>query len=113
MRLLVAAHSRDVKKAVFVGLSGIEHITIVGAAATTAELLSLSTALAPDLVVVEAGLPGEPLGHLLTSIEELSLKCRVLILDPHRRHDDEIASWGVQAFGDIEDLVTAAVPDRR
>jgi DNA-binding NarL/FixJ family response regulator len=112
MRLLIAVHSRDVRRALFLALSGIEQVAIVGTATTTAELLSLCTALAPSAVVVEAGLPGEPLENLLGSIEGLRLDSRVLILDLHLRHEDELAGRGLEAFGDIDDLVAAASPNR-
>jgi DNA-binding NarL/FixJ family response regulator len=110
MRLLIAVHSRKVRKAFFLALSGIERGEIVGTATTTAELLSLCTALAPNLVVVEAGLPGQSLEDLLRSIEGLRLDCRVVILDPLAEHQDEIGAGGLEVFGDIDDLISAWSP---
>ena len=109
MRLLIAVHSRDVRRALFLALSGIERVAIVGTATTTAELLSLCRALDPGLVVVEAGLSGQPLEDLLRSVEGLRLDCRVLILDPCAQHEDRIAAGGFEVFSDIDHLV-AAVP---
>jgi DNA-binding NarL/FixJ family response regulator len=110
MRLLIAVHSRDVRRALFLGLNGIESVTIVGTATTAAELLSLCRALAPGVVIVEAGLPGQPLEDLLTSVEDLSLDCRVLVVDPCARYEDKIGAKGVEVFSDIDHLV-AAVPE--
>jgi DNA-binding NarL/FixJ family response regulator len=110
MRLLVAVHSRNVRKALFLALSGIEQVAIVGTATTTAELASLNRALAPGLVVVEVGLSGEPLEDLLRSIEKLRLDCRVLIIDPCAQQEDKIAAGGLELFSNIDHLVAAVSP---
>ena len=107
MRLLIAVRSRDVRRALFLALSGIERVAIVGTATTTAELLSLCRALVPGVVVVEAGLPGQPLKELLRSVEELRLDCRVLIVDPLVHHEYEIAAGGFEVFSDIDHLAAA------
>jgi DNA-binding NarL/FixJ family response regulator len=110
MRLLIAVHSRDLRRALFLALNGIERVAIVGSATTTVELLSLWRALVPGVVVVEAGLPGQPLEDLMSSVEGLRLDCRVLIVDPSIQHKDEITVGGLEVFSDVDDLVTA-VPE--
>ena len=110
MRLVVAVHSREVKTALFLALSGLDTVTIVATATSTAELVSYCRAFRPDVVVVERGLPGRPLIEAIPKLGESMRKGRVLLIDGDEALDLARSVSYVEVFKDIADLV-AALPE--
>ncbi len=110
MRLVVAVHSREVKTALFLALNGLDTVTIVATATSTAELVSYCRAFRPDVVVVERGLPGRPLIEAIPKLGESMRKGRVLLIDGDEALDLARSVSYVEVFGDIADLV-AALPE--
>ena len=110
MRLVVAVHSREVKTALFLALNGLDMVTIVATATSTAELVSYCRAFRPDVVVVERGLPGRPLIEAIPKLGESMRKGRVLLIDGDEALDLARSVSYVEVFKSIADLV-AALPE--
>jgi DNA-binding NarL/FixJ family response regulator len=110
MRLVVAVHSREVKTALFLALNGLDTVTIVATATSTAELVSYCRAFRPDVVVVERGLPGLPLIKAIPKLDESMREGRVLLIDGDEALDLARSVSYVDVFKDIADLV-AALPE--
>ncbi|GMQ86358.1 MAG: hypothetical protein BMS9Abin07_1932 [Acidimicrobiia bacterium] len=110
MRLVVAVHGREVKTALFLALNGVESVTIVATATSTAELVSYCRAFRPDVVVVERGLPGRPLDEAIFKLGDSMKEGRVLLIDGDEALDLTRHAAYVEVFNDITDLV-AALPE--
>jgi DNA-binding NarL/FixJ family response regulator len=107
MRLVIAVHSREVKTALFLALNGIDSITIVATATSTAELVSYWRAFRPDVAIVENGLPGRSLGEAFSQLDDAKWGGRILIIDPDSTIDLELDLSEGEAFGDVEHLVAS------
>jgi DNA-binding NarL/FixJ family response regulator len=104
MRLVVAVHGREVKTALFLALTGIEMITIVATATSTAELVSYCRAFRPDLAIVESGLPGKPLAETLGQLDEFMIGGTVFVIDGA---SELVQAANAEVFTDVDDLVAA------
>jgi hypothetical protein len=98
------------KTALFLALNGIEAVTIVATATSTAELVSYGRAFRPDTVIVESGLPGQPLGETLPRLADSMRSGRILVIDGHGVIDIVDEQPNAEVFKDIEHLV-AALPE--
>jgi hypothetical protein len=98
------------KTALFLALNGIEAVTIVATATSTAELVSYGRAFRPDTVVVESGLPGRPLSETLPRLGDSMKSGRILVIDGHGVIDIVDEQPNAEVFEDIEHLV-AALPE--
>jgi hypothetical protein len=98
------------KTALFLALAGVDAVTIVATATSTAELVSYGRAFRPDVVIVESGLPGRPLSETLLRLGDSMKLGRILVIDGHGVIDIVDEQPNAEVFEDIEDLV-AAVPE--
>lgn len=110
MRLVVAVHGREVKTALFLALAGVDAITIVATATSTAELVSYCRAFRPDIAVVESGLPGRPLDETLAQLGDWMKSGRILVIDGRGAIELVGKVPNAEVFEDIEHLV-AALPE--
>lgn len=106
MRLVVAVHSREVKTALFLALNGINGITIVATATSTAELVSYCRAFRPDVVIVESGLPGRPLGETMPQLGDSMGAGQILVIDGNGAIDIVNEMPNAEVFKDIDHLVS-------
>lgn len=79
-RIVLATHSREVKTAVFHSLNAMSTISIVATATSTSELVSYCHAFRPEMLIVEAGLPGRPLDETLAHLAVSSPNSRILLI---------------------------------
>ena len=105
-RVVVAVHSREVKTSLFLALNGVDEVSIVATANSTAELVSYGRALTPTFALVETGLPGRPLDEALAQLSEEAPECRVLLVKGPDHEGGSSASSPVEVFHDIEQLVS-------
>ena len=68
MNVVLAAHSRELKTALYLALNATPDVTIVATATSTAELVSYCRAFLPDVAIVETGPLGRPLPNVLRRI---------------------------------------------
>lgn len=108
MRVVVAIHSREVKTGLFHALNGLDTVTIVATATSTAELESYCRSFRPDVIIVERGLPGRPLADTLNRLDECT--GRKLVIDPEGAAEVTLDLTGSEAFEDVERLI-AAIPE--
>jgi DNA-binding NarL/FixJ family response regulator len=80
MRAVVAAKSREVKAALFVAMSGREDIEIVASATSAAETVTFCRAFRPDILILEAKLPGRPLAEVIAGVAEPMQDGRIFVL---------------------------------
>ena len=104
MRLVVAVHGREVKTALFLALAGVDAVTIVATATSTAELVTYCRAFRPDIAVVESGLPGRPLDETLRQLNELIPGGRIFVINGA---SELVAATNAEVFTEINDLVAA------
>jgi len=107
MRLVVAVHSREMKTALFLALSGVEVIEIVATANTTAELVTFWRAFRPDVAIVESGLPGWALDETINKLGERTEDGRIFLIDGGEALDLARARPAVEVFKDIDSLIAA------
>lgn len=106
VRVVVAVHSREVKTSLFLALNGLDDVTIVATANSTAELVSYTRALTPTFALVETGLPGRPLGEVIEKLHEDAPECRVMVVEGSGDGAALRASSDVEVFRDVDQLVT-------
>ena len=106
MRLVVAVHSREIKTALFLALNGLATITIVATATSTAELISYCRNFEPDIVIVERGLPGRPIGETLTDLMRSFPDCRIQMIDDRNGGQIDQDLPKVEVFRDLDELIT-------
>lgn len=80
MNIVLAAHTREVKTALYLALNAAAEVTVVATATSTAELVSYCHAFLPDVAIVETGLPGRSLREVLGDLETVPTPRRVLII---------------------------------
>lgn len=107
MRLVLAVHSREVKAALFLALNGLDAVTIVATATSTAELTSYCRTLEPDVVIFERGLPGRPSAEILTDLGQSLPDCRIQLIDESGSARSEPGLSEVEVFIDLEQLIAA------
>lgn len=110
VRVVVAVHSREVKTSLFLALNGLDGVTIVATANSTAELVSYTRALTPTFVLVETDLPGRPIGEVVDKLHEDSPECRVMFVEGAGDGAALGASSDVEVFRDVDQLV-AVLPE--
>jgi len=110
MNIVLAAHTREVKTALYLALNAAADVTVVATAASTGELVTYCHAFLPDVAIVESGLPGRPLGEVLSDFERSAAPRRILVVG------ENDASNLANEFGRAEllrdtDHLTAILPD--
>jgi len=110
MRLVVAVHSREVKTALFLALSGIEALEIVATATSTAELVSYCRAFRPDVAVVESDLPGRPMDETLKNLDDANCSKQIFLIESPDSPDVAIDLTSAELFRDVDQMV-AAIPN--
>ena len=107
IRVVVAAHSREVKTALFLALTGLSDVLIVAAAASTAELVSYCQTFRPDVAIVEDGLPGQPLPDVLAELVSSMEGQRLFVIDGIGTIGEIARIPGVTVFEDADRLIDA------
>ena len=110
MNIVVAAHSREVKTALYLALTGMSSVTVAATAASTAELVTYCHAFLPDVVIVETGIPGQPLSKVLSDLEQSAAPRRILIIGGDEASDLVGGIDRAELLRDIDDL-SAVLPD--
>lgn len=105
MRLVVGVHSREVKAALFLALNGLDDVTIVATAASTAELTSYCRTFEPDVVIFERALPGRPAAEILTDLRQSLPGCRFQMIDVSGDGKKEQGLSEVEVFTDLDRLI--------
>jgi len=107
VRLVVAVHRREVKGALFLALNGLDDVTIVATATSTAELTSYCRTFEPDVVILERGLPGRPTAEILTDLGQSLPDCRIQMIDESGGRKKEQGLSEVEVFTDLDGLIAA------
>ena len=110
LQVILATHNREVQTALFHSLNAISTVTIVATGTSTAELVNYSQAFLPDIVIVEAGLPGLPLSEVLTELRTMRPPPRVLLIGEDAQLKTSPSLSPIEVFADLE-LLIAAFPD--
>ncbi len=110
MNIVLAAHTREVKTALYLALNATFDVTVVATAASTAELVSYCHAFLPDVAIVETGLPGRSLPGVLSDLETSATPRRILIVGGDEASDLASTHARTELLRDIDDL-TAILPD--
>lgn len=110
MNIVLAAHSREVKTALYLALTGMSSVTVAATAASTAELVTYCHAFLPDVVIVETGIPGQPLSKVLSDLEQSAAPRRILIIGGDEASDLVGGIDRAELLRDIDDL-SAVLPD--
>ena len=111
LQIILATHSREVQTALFHFLNAITTVTIVATGTSTAELVNYSHAFRPDIVIVEAGLPGLPLSEVLIELGTMRPPPRVLLIGEDARLEASPNLATIEVFTDL-DLLMAGFPDK-
>jgi chemotaxis response regulator CheB len=104
--VVVATHSREIKTALFLALNSDPMITIVATATSTAEMITYWQAFQPEVVIVESGLPGKPLGPVVAEIGSSAPGIRILVIDEHATADLFRNTTNVEVFTDLDQLIS-------
>ena len=110
MNIVLAAHTREVKTALYLALNAAAEVTVVATAASTAELVSYCHAFLPDVAIVETGLPGRPLDEVLSDFEQSASPQRILIIGGDEASDLASSLGRAELLRNIDHL-TAILPD--
>ena len=110
LQIILATHSREVQTALFHIVNAIATVTIVATGTSTAELVNYSHAFRPDIIIVEAGLPGLPLSEVLIELGTMHPSPRVLVIGDDAQVKTSPSLSTVEVFTDF-DLLMAAFPD--
>ena len=105
LHLVVATHTREVKTALFVALNAVPTIAIVATATSTAELASYCHAFRPDVAIVESGLPGRPMGDVLTELAASNPASRILLIDESVEARADSRPPEIEVFADLNQLI--------
>jgi hypothetical protein len=82
----------------------------VATGTSTAELVNYSHAFRPDIVIVETGLPGQPLSDVLIELGTLHPMPRVLLIGENTELRTYEAIPTIEVFADL-DLLISAIPE--
>jgi hypothetical protein len=110
IHVVLATHRREVQAALFHSLNTISTVTIVATGTSTAELVNYSRAFRPDIVIVETGLPGQPLSDVLIELGTLHPMPRVLLIGENTDLKIYEVVPTIEVFTDLE-LLIAAIPE--
>jgi hypothetical protein len=110
IHVVLATHHREVQTALFHSLNTISTVAIVATGTSTAELVNYSHAFLPDIVIVETGLPGQPLSDVLVELGTLQPMPRVLLIGENTDLKPNSSLPSVDVFADL-DLLIAAIPE--
>ena len=105
MDVVVAAHSREVRTALFIALNAIPSITIAATATSSAELTSFCRAFQPEIAIVEGGLPGSPLSEFLSAFESLDAPARILVIGGEETESLAADFGKAEALRDVDHLL--------
>ncbi|GMQ98631.1 MAG: hypothetical protein BMS9Abin17_1152 [Acidimicrobiia bacterium] len=105
IHVVVATHSREVKTALFLALNAIPAITIVATATSTSELISYCNTFRPDTAIVESGLPGRPLGTVLSEVRSTRPDIRILLIDEFAAVSKDDNPTDIEVFTDLQQLI--------
>ncbi len=111
IHVVLATHSREVKTALFHSLNAISTVTIVATGTSTAELVSYCHAFRPDIAIIEAGLPGRPLGEVLVELGTSNPNSRILLIGEPTGLKTDLNLPEVEVSTDL-DLLIATFPDQ-
>ncbi len=108
IRLLLAIFTRELKTAFFLALSDKSNIQIKGTASNTAELLTFSRSLQPDVIVLEWDLPGRPMTEVYPVLTQGDFPPAIFIIGKlsSEHHIRDLAP-DCDLFTDPEDLIHA------
>ena len=106
--LLLAIYTRELKTAFFLALSGEPEVQIVATATNTAELLTYSRTLQPDVTVLEWELPGGPMVDVFPTLAQTDSSAKIFIISKPSSHQQiqDIAAT-TDTFVDPADLINA------
>lgn len=79
-RVLLAVATHELKTAFFLAFGSEPHHQIVGTAVNTAELLTFTRALNPDIILLEWELPGTPMVEMITSLIQRDPKPQIFFI---------------------------------
>ena len=105
--VVIAAHAREVKTALFLAVNAIPTISIVASAVSTSELSGYCHAFRPDYAIVEVGLPGRSLGVTISELRTSNPDTRILLVGDGRELDADLRPQEIQAFEDLDSLMAA------
>ena len=80
IKLLLAVHTRELKTAFFLSLSGEPEVKIVATAVNSAELLTYNRAFQPQVIVLEWELPGEPVHDILPRLSQAESSPKIFLV---------------------------------
>ena len=105
-RLLLAVHTRELKRALFLALAAKPSLRIVATADNTAELLTYSRTLQPDGIVLEWELPGRSMDEVFPQLTALNAAGQIFVINKPSS-DEHMRELAAQAscFEDPESLV--------
>lgn len=106
MNIVLAVHSREVKTALYLALSGMSDVAVVATATSTAELVSYCHSFLPDVAIVETGLPGRSLREVLDGFERSVAPRRVLIVGGDDASDLANTTARAEPLRDIDHLAS-------
>lgn len=110
MHFVVAAHSREVRTALFLALKALPNATIVATATSTAELASYCRAFLPDAAIIESGLPGESLAAVLHQFDTSATPRRIFVIVEDAASDLAMDVGRAEVLRDVDHLV-ATLPE--
>jgi DNA-binding NarL/FixJ family response regulator len=107
-RLLLAIFTRELKTAFFLSLSDMLNIQIIATASNTAELLTFSRSLQPEVIVLEWELPGRPMTEVYPVLTQGDCPPAVFIIGkPSSEHHIRDLAPDCDLFTDPEALIHA------
>lgn len=109
--VVIAVHGREVKTALFLAVNAIPTMSIVASAVSTSELVGYCHAFQPDYAIVDAGLPGRPLGETITELRVSNPDTQILLLGDVGELDTDLKPPDIEAFADLDRLITT-LPDQ-
>jgi DNA-binding NarL/FixJ family response regulator len=108
IRLLLAIFTRELKTAFFLALSDKSNIQIKAMASNTAELVTFSRSLQPEVIVLEWDLPGRPMSEVYPVLTQADCPPAILIIGkPSSEHDIRLMAPVCDLFTDPEKLIEA------
>jgi DNA-binding NarL/FixJ family response regulator len=98
VRILIADRRADVRSAVKNFLTAGLDVETVAEASQSQELLAQMEAIAPDIVLVEWGLPGCPSQELLPRLRALDAEVQIIALGIEPQHLADALAAGANVF---------------
>jgi hypothetical protein len=111
IHVVLATHSREVQAALFHSLNTLSNVTIVATGTSTAELVNYSHAFRPEIVIVETGLPGQPLSDVLIELGTAQPAPRVLLIGENTDLKPHPDLPPIEPFTDPDQLI-ATFPEQ-